>query len=35
VHSLPDWSKSPEHAAAIVVHHETILRLKRILCTYT
>jgi hypothetical protein len=30
----PDWLKSPEHAAAIIVHHEAILKLKRILLTY-
>eukprot|EP00878_Enallax_costatus_P042442 GHUV01049806.1.p1 GENE.GHUV01049806.1~~GHUV01049806.1.p1 ORF type:complete len:142 (+),score=33.32 GHUV01049806.1:364-789(+) len=29
-----DWTNSPEHAGAIVVHHETILKLKRILLTY-
>lgn len=29
-----DWQQHPEHAGAIVVHHETILKLKRILLTY-
>ena len=29
------WEKHPELAAAVVVHHETILRLKRILLAYT
>jgi hypothetical protein len=29
-----DWLQSPEHAGAIVVHHEAILKLKRILLTY-
>lgn len=29
-----DWHEHPEHAGAIVVHHETILKLKRILLTY-
>lgn len=29
-----DWQQHPEHTGAIVVHHETILKLKRILLTY-
>ena len=29
------WENHPELAAAVVVHHETILRLKRILLAYT
>lgn len=29
-----DWQQHPEHAGAIVVHHETILKLKRILLNY-
>ena len=29
-----DWNDHPGYAGAIVVHHETILKLKRILLTY-
>ena len=30
----PDWSTVPEKASAVVIHHESILKLKRILLTY-
>jgi len=29
-----DWSKYPEEASAIIVHHDSILRNKRVLWTY-
>lgn len=30
-----NWDKFPEQAAAVIVHHNSILRLKRMLLTYT
>jgi hypothetical protein len=29
-----DWSQYPEEASAIIVHHDSILRNKRVLWTY-
>ncbi len=29
-----EWSGHPEHFAAVIIHHETIIKLKRILLTY-
>jgi len=31
----PSWDQHPETAAAVIVHHESILRLKRVLLAYT
>lgn len=32
--AAPDWQRHPELAGAVLIHHEAIMRLKRVLLTY-